>query len=623
MPFKLLVILSWSCFSFLLPQKLTAGKPNILFIAVDDMRCDLGCYGVQHVHTPNIDQLAESGVLFQRAYCQQAVCNPSRVSLMTGLRPDSTRVWDLVTDFRTTIPNAVTIPQHFRAHGYRAVAFGKIFHNTFPDDVSWDEPTHQAQNVARYSSANQEKLAQFKAQLRAQGKPQDLIERLRGPATEIQEQPDEMNFDGRQTLDAIEKMQELAQQDKPFFLSVGYIRPHLPWITPKKYWDLYDRDKIPLARNPFLPTGMPEVAFSQRSMGGFYELRGYMDYLDAPSPFDAPLSESQQRELRHGYYASVSFVDAQIGLLLKSLRDLQLDQNTIVVLWSDHGWKLGEHRSWCKQTNLEIDTHAPLIVRVPKASSNGKALSQLVEFIDIYPTLCELVGIAQPEALEGKSFAPLLQDPTLPHKPAAISQFPRKHLGRDYMGYALRTESYRYIEWLDAETGEIFAQELYDHRVDPDENNNLAANPTNQGTTTDIAQPTRELISNLSQQLWQTIPRPKFPLVLSNSRSNENLTTHQLTWHAGTEMELPVASPKDAFKQATFMNETTETIELWWQGADGSEKSYGKIPAGERFNIRTRPGAVWVVKDNSQKRLGFFVIEESNSARVRGIIPGR
>jgi arylsulfatase A-like enzyme len=587
------------------------------------MRCDLGCYGVKHVHTPNIDQLAESGVLFQRAYCQQAVCNPSRVSLMTGLRPDSTRVWDLVTDFRTTIPNAVTIPQHFRTHGYRAVAFGKIFHNTFPDDISWDEPAHQAQNVARYSAANQEKLAQFKEQLRAQGKPQDLIERLRGPATEIQEQPDEMNFDGRQTLDAIDKMQELAQQDKPFFLSVGYIRPHLPWITPKKYWDLYERDKIPIANNPFLPLGMPEVAFSQRSMGGFYELRGYMDYLDAPSPFDAPLSETQQRELRHGYYASVSFVDAQIGLLLKSLRDLKLDQNTIVVLWSDHGWKLGEHRSWCKQTNLEIDTHAPLIVRVPKASSNGKALSQLVEFIDIYPTLCELVGIAPPEALEGKSFAPLLHDSTLPHKPAAISQFPRKHLGRDYMGYALRTKSYRYIEWLDTETGEIYAQELYDQNQDPHENQNLAAAPTSQGTTTDIAPPTRELISNLSQQLWQTIPRPKFPLVLSNSPSNENLTTHQLTWHADSEMKLPAANPKGAFKQATFTNETTETVELWWQGADGSEKSYGKLAPGERFNIRTRPGAVWVVKDSSQKRLGFFVIEESNSARVSGIIPGR
>ena len=267
MPFKLLVIFSWSCFSLLLSQLQAAEKPNILFIAVDDMRCDLGCYGVQHVHSPNIDQLAASGVLFQRAYCQQAVCNPSRVSLMTGLRPDSTRVWDLVTDFRTTIPNAVTIPQHFRAHGYRAVAFGKIFHNTFPDDVSWDEPTHQAQNVARYSPANQQKLAKFKDQLREQGKPQDLIERLRGPATEIQEQPDEMNFDGRQTLDAIEKMRTLSQQNQPFFLSVGYIRPHLPWITPKKYWDLYDREKIPLARNPFLPAGMPEVAFSQRSMG--------------------------------------------------------------------------------------------------------------------------------------------------------------------------------------------------------------------------------------------------------------------------------------------------------------------------------------------------------------------
>lgn len=621
MPFKLLVFFSWSCFSLLLSQLQAAEKPNILFIAVDDMRCDLGCYGVQHVHSPNIDQLAASGVLFQRAYCQQAVCNPSRVSLMTGLRPDSTRVWDLVTDFRTTIPNAVTIPQHFRAHGYRAVAFGKIFHNTFPDDVSWDEPTHQAQNVARYSPANQQKLAKFKDQLREQGKPQDLIERLRGPATEIQEQPDEMNFDGRQTLDAIEKMRTLSQQNQPFFLSVGYIRPHLPWITPKKYWDLYEREKIPLARNPFLPAGMPEVAFSQRSMGGFYELRGYMDYLEAPSPFDAALSETQQRELRHGYYASVSFVDAQIGLLLKSLRDLKLDQNTIVILWSDHGWKLGEHRSWCKQTNLEIDTHALLIVRVPNAASNGKALSQLVEFIDIYPTLCELAGIAQPKELEGKSFAPLLRDASLPHKPAAISQFPRKHSGRDYMGYALRTENYRYIEWLDAETGEIFAQELYNQQEDPDENKNLAANsniPTNAADTT---HPNRVLLSSLSQQLWNTIPRPKFPLVLSNTANNDSQTNQTLTWHAGSDTKLPTANPKGAFKQASFVNETEDTVELWWQGADGSEKSYGKLAAGERFNIRTRPGAVWVVKDDSQKRLGFFVIEEGNFARVLGVIP--
>ncbi len=612
---KKLFILSLTFAFFAFRFIAAADKPNILFIAVDDMRCDLGCYGVSHVRSPNIDQLAASGVLFQRAYCQQAVCNPSRVSLMTGLRPDTTRVWDLVTDFRTTIPNAVTIPQHFRAHGYRAVAFGKIFHNTFPDNVSWDEPTHQAQNVARYSPENQQRLAKFKQEMREAGKPQDLIERMRGPATEIQEQPDENNFDGRQTLDAIDKMRELAKQEQPFFLAVGYIRPHLPWITPKKYWDLYDRSKIPLAKNPFLPQGMPEVAFSQRSMGGFYELRGYMDYLDAPSPFDSALTEEQQRELKHGYYASVSFVDAQIGLLMQALKEMQLEQETIVVFWSDHGWKLGEHRSWCKQTNLEIDTHAPLIARVPSAKSNGQALPQLVEFIDIYPTLCELAKIPPPQSLEGKSFASLLQDASLPHKDAAISQFPRKHLGRDYMGYALRTESHRYVEWLDIEDGSIYAQELYDHQNDPDENINL-------GDKTNTAFKAHEtLLAELSEALWKAIPRPKFPMSLSAPMvSNDNSVPGKLTWHAGAEGKVPAANPQGAFKQTSFINESDVVIELWWQGADGSEKSYGKLSPGERFNIRTRPGAVWIITDETKKRLGFFVIEETQANRIIGTV---
>ena len=610
--FFLSLTLVFSCFRLVS----AADKPNILFIAVYDMRCDLGCYGVKHVHTPNIDQLAASGVLFQRAYCQQAVCNPSRVSLMTGLRPDSTRVWDLVTDFRTTIPNAITIPQHFRDHGYRAVAFGKIFHNTFPDDVSWDEPTYQAQNVARYSPANQQRLAKFKQELREAGKSTDLIERLRGPATEIQEQPDENNFDGRQTLDAIEKMRVLAKQNQPFFLAVGYIRPHLPWITPKKYWDLYERTQIPLANNPFLPTGMPELAFSQRSMGGFYELRGYMDYLDAPSPFDSALTEEQQRELKHGYYASVSFVDAQIGLLIQALKELQLEQETIVVFWSDHGWKLGEHRSWCKQTNLEIDTHAPLIVRVPSAKNNGQALPQLVEFIDIYPTLCELAELPPPQSLEGKSFAPLLQDAALPHKDAAISQFPRKHLGRDYMGYALRTETQRYIEWIDIEDGSIYAQELYDHRHDPEENVNLADKAHAAFNTNET------LLAERSEKLWKTIPRPKFPMSLGAPVvSDDNSGPGKLTWQAEGEGELPAANPKGAFKQTAFVNDSDKVIELWWQGADGSEKSYGKLSPGERFNIRTRPGAVWVITDEAKKRLGFFVIEETPANRVIGTVP--
>lgn len=499
-----------------------ATKPNVLFIAVDDMRCELGCYGANHVLSPNLDKLASSGVLFTRAYCQQAVCNPSRASIMTGLRPDFTKVWDLVTDFRSQIPDAVTIPQHFRANGYRAVAFGKIFHNTFPDDISWDEPTDNVKSVIAYSPENQQRLKDFKAKMESDGKPRPAIERMRGPATEAQEQPDEMNFDGKQTTEALGKMRELAAGKSPFFLAVGFIRPHLPFITPKKYWDLYDRAKLPLAKNPFLPHGAPAVAFGEKSMGGFYELRDYMDYSDAPSPFERPLTDAQQRELKHGYYASVSFIDAQVGRLLAGLDDLGLAQNTIVVLWSDHGWKLGEHNGWCKQTNYEIDTRAPLMIRAPNAKANGQKCDSLVEFVDIYPTLCDLAGLPMAKNLAGRSLAPLLADASAKVKDAAFSQFPRKHDGRDHMGYAMRTERYRYVEWLDAQTGEIVSRELYDHTADADENENLAEHSEHAA-----------LLEKLSAELWQHLPRPTFPhpaLQAAASTTSSRVTRNLSGW---------------------------------------------------------------------------------------------
>jgi iduronate 2-sulfatase len=498
MKVTLLTGLLLSPLTALASNSVPVAKPNILFIAVDDLRCELGCYGVKEIQSPNFDRLAKSGVAFTRAYCQQAVCNPSRVSLMTGLRPDSTKVWDLATDFRATTPDAVTIPQHFRQHGYRAVAFGKIFHNTFPDDVSWDEPTRYVKGVIGYSKENQKRLAEFKMQMQADGKKAPAVERTRGPATEVQEQPDEMNFDGRQTTEALVKLRELATGKSPFFLAVGYIRPHLPFITPRKYWDLYDRARIPLAGNPFLPHGAPAVAFGDKSFGGFYELRDYMDYSDAPSPFERTLTEAQQRELKHGYYASVSFIDAQVGRLLDELERLDLAQNIVVVLWGDHGWKLGEHGGWCKQTNYEIDTRAPLMIRAPHAKANGQQSHALVEFVDIYPTLCELALLPVPKALEGKSLAPLLIDASAKVKDAAFSQFPRKHEGRDYMGYAMRTERYRYVEWLEQDSGRIAERELYDHESDPEENENIARRPEHAA-----------LLEKLSAQLWRTLPKPQ------------------------------------------------------------------------------------------------------------------
>lgn len=450
-------------------------RPNILFIAVDDLRPELGCYGVKEIKTPNFDRLAASGVMFSRAYCQQAVCNPSRASLMTGLRPDAIKVWDLVTDFRDAKPDAVTLPQHFRANGYRAVAFGKIYHNTFPDDVSWDEPTHQAKEVEARSAAERRALAEFKQKLKAEGKRPQAIERMRGRATEAQDVVDERTPDGKRTVDAIEKMRELAGGKEPFFLAVGYVRPHLPLVSPKKYWELYDRSRIPLASNGFLPRGSPAVAFGDRSKGGFYELNGYMDYADAPSPFDGPLSEAQQRELKHGYYASVSFIDAQVGRLLDEVDRLGLREKTIVVLWGDHGWKLGEHGGWCKQTNYEIDTRAPLMIRAPGAKGNGGQCAALVEFVDLYPTLCELAALPAPKGLAGTSLVPLLTGGAAKVKDGAYSQFPRSHAGREYMGYAVRTDRYRYIEWVDQANGETEARELYDHVTDPDENENIAS----------------------------------------------------------------------------------------------------------------------------------------------------
>lgn len=606
----------------LLAEHALSKNPNVLFIAVDDMRCELGCYGAGHVKTPNIDQLARSGVLFRRAYCQQAVCNPSRVSLMTGLRPDTTRVWDLTTEMRTVLPNALTIPQHFRQNGYRAVAYGKICHNPFPDAASWDEPTHNAQNVIAFSEANRKRLAEFKRERKEAGEPEARVERMRGPATEIQDEPDERNFDGKQTSDAIAKMRELAAGSQPFFLAVGYIRPHLPFITPRPYWEMYNREEIPLAANGFIPRNSPDVAFGDRSMGGFYELRGYMDYADAPSPFDRPLSESQQRELKHGYYASVSFVDAQIGRLTGELERLGLADNTIVVLWSDHGWKLGEHGGWCKQTNYEIDTRTPLIIRAPKAKDNGKSSDSLVEFVDIYPTLCELAGISTPAGLAGTSLTPILQDATQQVKQAAFSQFPRLHAGKNYMGYAMRTDRYRYIEWLDAVNGEVVARELYDHAVDPDENENRA-----------LAPESRDTLLALEKQMWSTLPKPTFPLETVRSESTNNTATTTpnrnaseqiaaLEWipKSDPQVDFPPSKPSGAMQPVTFTNQRSEKVELVWQGPDGSQKVYKILAMNESFRIRTRPGIVWKVRLEQGDWLGHFQVE-AHANGASAVIP--
>ncbi len=462
-------------------------KPNILFIAVDDLRPELGCYGSTAIKSPNIDKLAGEGMVFTRAYCQSAVCNPSRASLLTGMRPDSIRVWDLRTDFRDNVPDIVTLPQYFKQNGYESVAIGKIYHNNIPDTLSWSEPKMYLDDypfdpdaVYRDEKILEEIEKRKEAILKA-GKEKRYIDRfgkwyIKQYATEGPDVPDNAYFDGAQTDAAIQKLKELKEGEKPFFFAIGYYRPHLPFNVPKKYWDMYDRNKIPLADNQFIPKNAPLMAINN-----LRELRSYTDFKQAKHPAYGSLTEEQARLLRHGYFASVSYVDAQIGRLMDSMEKMGLRDNTIVILWGDHGWKLGEHNSWCKMTNYEIDTRVPLIISTPDMKNTGKQSAALVEFVDIYPSLCELAGLPLPSDLQGTSFVPLLDNPDRPWKKAVFSQFLREGVwiapdGIEYMGYSIRTDRFRYVEWINWETKELAAKELYDHETDPQENENIVDN---------------------------------------------------------------------------------------------------------------------------------------------------
>jgi iduronate 2-sulfatase len=440
------------------------GRRNVLFIAVDDLRTELGCYGVPGIHSPNIDALAACGTVFDRAYCQQAVCSPSRTSLMTGLRPDSTRVYNLTTHFRTTVPEVITLPQHFKDHGYFTQSVGKIYHGGLDDPPSWSEPSPKA-GRPMYALPENQALVARKAKAAAGKKfatPSQRYNARTGPSYENADVTDSTYADGAIADAAIAMLR--SSQDRPFFLAVGFLKPHLPFIAPRAYWDLYQRDEIPLAANPFPPRDAPREALSN-----WGELRAYDDI-----PSTGPLSEEKARILKHGYYACVSYIDAQLGRVLAELDRLQLRERTVIVLWGDHGWKLGEHGAWCKHTNFENDARVPLICAAPGQGSAGSHSSALVEFVDIYPTLCELAGLPRPAHLEGSSFAPLLHSPDRAWKPAAFSQYPRGNV----MGYSMRTDRYRLTRWVRSDGTQV-ACELYDHQDDPAENVNIAGRPEN------------------------------------------------------------------------------------------------------------------------------------------------
>jgi arylsulfatase A-like enzyme len=494
-------------------------KLNVLFIAVDDLRPELGAYGSQIAVTPNIDALAGGGLLFENAYCQQAICSPSRASLMTGARPETIGVFENYTYFRDENPDIITLPQHFKNNGYETVYAGKIYHGKFTDSaLSWSR--QPAINKVKYKKPNypgayalkenQEIYKKNQADIRAKYNSVSHYALGRGPAYENADVEDHEYIDGYHTELAIATMKQMVEKnDKPFFLGLGFRLPHLDWNAPKKYWDLYDREKIPMSEQ----TAAPKDG-SAMGLHASFELR-----VRHGIPKTGPIEGELAKTLKHAYLASVSYVDAQIGKMIGELEEAGVRENTVIILWGDHGWHLGDMGVWGKATNYEIATRVPLLIWTPDMpkGSRGKKTDALVELVDMYPTLTELVGLELPEHLEGQSFAPLLDNPDAAWKNAVFSQFPSpalrewaanpltpemretyfgplieevegrimepqgKKWNRDLfenklMGYSMRTERYRFVAWKDRTdpNAKPVDVELYDHQTDPHEIKNIA-----------------------------------------------------------------------------------------------------------------------------------------------------
>ena len=472
------------------PLPLPAAPPNVLLIAIDDLRPELGCYGAAHIKSPNLDRLAASGMVFERAYCQLAVCTPSRASLFTGKRPDTLRVWHLRENFRHNTPNIETLPQFLQARGYVTQSLGKVLDPY--DPVSWTVKTvrNPAQDgvseaAMKYADlkTRREVQAEYDAAVAA-GLTGIKFERAaRGPAFERADVPDNAYGDGRLAEEAQAALRALHTRKQPFFLAVGFGKPHLPFNAPAKYWDFYDPAALPPLTNDYHPLKAPWFA-----LGRSAEFHGYDDTGIGHVP---PAAASN---LRHAYYACISYVDAQVGRVLRELDRLGLAANTIVVVWGDHGYKLGEHDQWGKSTNAELDTRVPLIVRIPGQPA-GQRTRALVEVVDLFPTLAEALGRVAPADLEGLSLLPLFANPARPWKSAAFSQYPRHTHGDELelrewnlMGRSIRTDRYRLTRWDSmANPGRVEGVELYDHEIDPGENRNLAYESDSQALIRDLS----------------------------------------------------------------------------------------------------------------------------------------
>ena len=468
-----------------LVQASVAAEPeprNVLLILVDDLKPTFGAYGHDWVHSPNLDRLAKSGMRFDMAYCNQAVCAPSRNNLMLGSRSTSIGVYSLGYHFRRAVPDAATMPQYFKEHGYHAAGIGKVFHighGNINDVHSWSVP-FQPDKVIDYvlPASTNGKLTKEEAlfsNMPGKGLP-------RGAAWENADVPDDAYADGRIANEGIKRLNAYAESGQQFFLALGFTKPHLPFCAPRKYWELYDRNEMPLAKFKTPPAGAPK--FAGKTIG---EINQYKPVVQV-----APIPEAMQRELIHGYFAALSYMDAQMGLVLDEVKRLGLDKNTVIVLWGDHGYHLGDHGSWTKHTNYEQANRIPILISAPGVTRAGSSSKSLVETVDIFPTVCDLAGLPNPsgpQPIDGKSLVPILKDGSRSVKSHAYHCFPKG--GKNRLGRAIRTERYRLVEWkkfnADTATAEY---ELYDYDEDPLETKNLAADQP------DVVQSLAELLAS-------------------------------------------------------------------------------------------------------------------------------
>ncbi len=434
---------------------------NVLYIVADDLRAELATYG-SPAHTPNLDRLARRAVQFDHAYAQQAVCNPSRSSMLTGRRPDTLRIWNNSTHFRELNPEVATLPLWFKEHGYITRCVGKIFHNWHTeehgDPRSWSAPeylhyAHHGDDIPKVSGTRPPNLA-----------TESTLKYGSTLLCESRDVPDEAYYDGRVAAEAVRVLNEV--KDQPFFLAVGFWKPHAPFNAPKRYWDLYDRAKLP-PLDPRRPEGAPDIAFHDSR-----EVLG-------PPDKQIPLTSEQAAEMRHGYFANIAYMDAQLGKVLDALDRSGVAERTIVTFVGDHGYHIGEHSLWGKTSNFELDARVPFFISVPSSKNAGRRTNSLAELLDLFSTLVQLCHLPSPGDLEGTSLVPVLDDPLKSVKPAAFTQHPRPaYYDREptatpqAMGYSVRTGLVRYTEWRDWKTGEIVARELYDTARDPIEMHN-------------------------------------------------------------------------------------------------------------------------------------------------------